>query len=161
MSLLTDLGLEGITAVKAMGIYNLALSTQLSANSVIEQAKLGGFSIRRTSALSVIRAARNLQISRPYVNSLPYDVLPSIGRIAITPKRLSTNYQYIISIEGANIMTGNYEEQFLAINSDYPLSKRAAMDRAMDFYYGTEENYPIYISKMGVVDIIRIEHPVE
>lgn len=158
--------IEGVTkglttamsAITALSTIGTSLSTEsllgevahlipnpvapLSANNIIRAVRSMGFPVQRQAALKVIRQVKAITANRDYVNKLGPNTLPTAKNLAYSPYRITSKYQYIVSVTGTNPITGELSQQWITVSADKRLTKIEAEYLATAALL-TGENYGI------------------
>lgn len=132
-----------------------SLTNPLSANQIIRTVRQMGFKVQRSAALNVIRQVKAITNNRNYVHNLGPNTLPTAKNLAQSPYRITSKYQYIVSITGTNPITGELSQQWITVSADKRISKIEAEYLATSALL-TGETYAITeIEEAHVDNILR------
>jgi len=127
------------------------------ANKILADLKEAGVKIRRSTGLELIRKAKGIVKSRPYVASVNYDKYPDPDRLPTAEFDISGEYGYHVKMTGRNRLTGEKFVRHTTISTNRLLTKREAVEAAMDYIAEAEEDYPFEFTAITVTDIVT--HP--
>lgn len=136
----------------AYGRYRAGLSFQ----TVINEARDIGLSVRRTDALSILREVSGREISRGRMRYVPDIRVPEMSHYTPTRLRLERRFQTIFEVRGTNVLTGEPASRRVSFISDERESlgdmKRQLLERAQNEYAPREGvDYTDIVALEGLV----------
>jgi hypothetical protein len=113
----------------------------LSTTVIQETLRAAGTSVRRTDFLELVRAVREVNLSRDYLKSVPKKFLPNPARL---PKPVGTTlrkFSFRVTIRGQGGVTGAAGEQHITVSSSVNLSRSAVEERALSLFLAQQQQY--------------------
>lgn len=132
----------------------------LSANAIIREVRGMGFHVQRSAALDVIRQVKAQIANRSYVKGLTHRQLPKMTELAYSPFRITSKYQYMVSIIGTDPITGELSQRWITVASDKLITKAAAEELAISSIIGEERYNMEDIRSASVENILRRAEPI-
>jgi hypothetical protein len=100
-----------------------------------------GQTFRRTDFLAVVRAARDVELSRDYLKSVPKKFLPNPARLPPPITRTLRAFSMRVTITGRGGVTGSRAMQTLTISSSANISRQEAIDKAIELFLAQQQLY--------------------
>jgi hypothetical protein len=113
----------------------------LSTTIIQETLRAAGTSFRRTDFLELVRAVREVDLSRDYLASVPKKFLPNPARL---PKPVGTTlrkFSFRVTVRGRGGETGAAIEQHITVSSSANMTRGAVETRALNLFLAQQQLY--------------------
>lgn len=149
------LELLGGSAGKIYPIVKRGVREGLSIERIGSAVRGGGYSIANDKLRSLVSRERGI---REYFNNLRninLDKKPDITRIPEALDRIQRRYSYQLEVRGVNLRTGAIETRNITISTNDLLTRREAIDDALDTVKRDRGRYELTSVSAEVVGILR------
>lgn len=123
-------------------------NVRLSANRILGILQQGGMGIRRTDLLKIVRAIRDQEPSKEYIQSLKNHVMPDPSRFAAFEGKMSTNYKYTVELKGVDARTGEPTTLYRVVSTNSVLTKNQVYDMLSTAIEENPANYQYQFESM-------------
>lgn len=113
----------------------------LSTTAIEATLREAGRSFRRTDFLELVRAVREVELSRDYLKSVPKRFLPNPLRLPPPVGSTLRKFSFRVSISGRGELTGARGEQFVTISSSSNLTQAQIVERAASLFLAQQQAY--------------------
>ena len=113
-------------------------SPTISAQTILNETKAMGLSIRRTNALGIIREMAGRELSRNTIRFVGDTRIPGLKMYAQTKLNIRKQFQTIFEVRGRNVLTGTPSTRQVSFLSDERMSvgdmKRELLEKVQQEY---------------------------
>jgi hypothetical protein len=132
---LTDLLIATLTkgARSALPFITEAVERGLSTAAVGRALESAGFTVRRQQMLDIVRALKDKELTRPYIQSVRDDLSINPAKLARPLTKTLRRFSFLVKLTGLDADTGLSRAHNLTISSDSLMTKAAIKTLALSY----------------------------